>query len=87
MPKTGPVSLLGLGEEEDEYTMTQTQRSRTHTLPAACPLHSQHFIAENNEYQTRKLHQKDASREVSFSHPAPAGKDVGQYFLSGKGQA
>lgn len=87
MLKAGPVRLLGLGEEEDEYSMAQTQRSHTHTLSAACPLHSPHFTAKTNKYQTRKLHQKDASREVSFSHPPPAGKDVGQYFLFGKGQA
>lgn len=51
MPKAGPVSLLGVGEEEDECTTVRTQRSHTCQLHwvaralAACPLHSQHFIA------------------------------------------
>lgn len=31
--------------------------------------------------------QKDAGREVYYSHPPAAGKGLDQYFLSGEGQA
>lgn len=54
------------------------------SLPAPCFLS---ISWHKPEYGTRKLDQKDASGEISFSPPPPAGRDLGQCFLSGKGQA
>lgn len=53
-------------------------------LPVLCFLS---ISRHRPEHGTRKLDQKEASQEVSFSPPPPAGRDLGQCFLSGKGQA